>query len=230
MKAFDKIYQRALERKGGESNLAEFLPAGILKSSQLKKIGDDRYLSEITKAVFKAGFVWKVIDNKWPNFEKAFWKFNVRRCCAMGPDDIDSLCIDASIVRNAKKIVAVQRNATFVADIAYEYGSFGEMMATWPEADFIGLMNRLYKGCDRLGIQSAQYLCRFVGRDGFVLSNDVVAALIDADVLDRSASGKAPSGKAAQAKIQAAFNQWRDESGRSLAEISRILALSIDAT
>jgi hypothetical protein len=49
-----------------------------------------------------------------------------------------------------------------------------------------------------------------------------VARLIAEAVID-----KAPSSKGDRAAVQAAFNAWRTESGRSLTEISRILAMSI---
>jgi hypothetical protein len=40
---------------------------------------------------------------------------------------------------------------------------------------------------------------------------------------------KTPGSKRELAAVQQAFNSWAAESGRSLTEISRILALSIDA-
>lgn len=224
IEAFATILARAERRKGGREQLRALWPDNIKHPVQLKKPGDDRYLAEITKAVFKAGFVWKVIDNKWPNFESAFWQFNVRRCCAMSPDDVDKLMQNEGIVRNLKKIQAVQNNALLVADIAAEYGSFGDMLAAWPDADFVGLTSLLSKRADRLGLQSCQYLCRAVGKDGFVLSQDVVAALIAAGVIDR-----APTSKTALAKVQVAFNEWQQQSSLGLAQISRTLACSIDA-
>ena len=45
----------------------------------------------MTRAIFKAGFVWKVIDAKWAGFEAAFWSFDVDRCRGMSPDDEDAL-------------------------------------------------------------------------------------------------------------------------------------------
>ena len=55
-----------------------------------------------------------------------------------------------------------------------------------------------------------------------MLSADVVTALIRQKVID-----KAPSSKKALAAVQDAFNAWRAESGRSLAEISRTLACTV---
>ncbi len=40
---------------------------------------------------------------------------------------------------------------------------------------------------------------------------------------------KPPTGKASRSKVQQAYNQWQQESGLGLTELSRILALSIDA-
>lgn len=224
IESFDKIRTRAEKRKGGAAEVEALFPGGIKKPAQLKKLGDDFYLAAMTKAVFKAGFVWKVIDNKWPNFEKAFWNFNVRRCCAISADDIDALTKNADIVRNHKKIQSVQHNAAMFAELAEEYGSFARMLAEWPGEDFVSLVSLLKKRGDRLGLQSCQYFCRAVGKDGYVLSNDVIAALIGAGVID-----KAPTSKNALANVQMAFNQWREETGLGLAQMSRILALSIDA-
>ena len=224
MSQFSTIYERALERKGGEENLMALMPSGIKTIKQLNTVPDDRYLAGISKAVFKAGFVWRVIDSKWTGFEKAFWKFNVRRCAAMSPDDIDTLCHDESIVRNLKKIQAVQVNAVMLLEFAEEYGSFGKMIAEWPEDDFIGLLSLLNKRGDRLGCQTCQNFFRFAGKDGFVLSRDVVAALIGAGVVDKN-----PTSKSAMKKVQQAFSEWREESELGFAQISRILALSIDS-
>ena len=34
-----------------------------------KPVNDDGYLEELTKAIFQAGFSWRVIRDKWPNFQ-----------------------------------------------------------------------------------------------------------------------------------------------------------------
>lgn len=75
MADFSAIYQRAIKRKGGEAALLALLPTEVRSSAVLTEIPDHRYRSEMTEAIFKAGFVWKIIDNKWPGFEEAFWAF-----------------------------------------------------------------------------------------------------------------------------------------------------------
>jgi 3-methyladenine DNA glycosylase Tag len=63
-----------------------------------------------------------------------------------------------------------------------------------------------------------------MGKDSFILSRDVVAALIREGVVDRP-----PSSKRDLAAVQDAFNRWMDESGRGLTQISRTLAMSVGA-
>ena len=224
MRSFDEIYQRAAARKGGEAALQALLPREIKSREELAATPDDRYLAEMTKAIFKAGFVWKVIDSKWAGFEEAFWGFDVPRCSFMSPEDEEALCHDERIIRNRQKILTVPRNAVMITELAREHGSFGRFVADWPGTDFVGLLQVLSKRGARLGGMTAQYFLRFIGKDGFALSRDGVYALIEAGVVD-----KPPTSKAALQKVQLAYNTWSSESGLGLAAISRILALSIDA-
>ena len=76
--------------------------------------------------------------------------------------------------------MAVRDNAHFVADIAREHGSFGKFLAQWPAGDQVGLLELLAKRGARLGGRTGQYFLRFIGKDGFVTSTDVVACLRDA--------------------------------------------------
>ena len=223
MKKFSSIYNRTIKRKG-EENIPGLLSASIKTADQLKAISSDRYLALMTKAVFKAGFVWKIIENKWPGFEQAFWKFNVKRCAWISPDDLDQLYKDGRIIKNGKKINTVSVNATMILELDEESGSFVDLVADWPATDFIGLLDMLQKRGSRLGKLTSQYFLRSLGKDGYVFSRDVVAAIIDAGVID-----KPPTSKADLQSVQNAFNVWADESGRGLCEISRILGLSIDA-
>ena len=222
MTRFKKIHDQAIKHCGGVKALEERLPDGIKTPRQLAAVKDDRYLAEITKSIFKAGFVWRVIDNKWPNFENAFWQFDVQTCLHMSPEDEDRLCSDEGIVRNRQKILTVPRNAAMVAAVSAEYGSFGKFLGDWPDEDYVGLLDYLKKHGDRMGGNSCQYFLRFVGKDGFLLTRDVNRALINAGVIDKPATSKS-----ARQSVQQAFNLWREETGMNLAALSRVLALSI---
>src|SRR5262245_46692206 len=222
MTAFKTIRARAAKRKGGEAALAKLLPE-VASPKALAKLGDDRVLAEMAKRIFSAGFVWSVIDKKWPGFEKAFLGFDPKRL-AFQPDEFwEGLAGDARIVRNPQKIKAVRDNVGFVVDIAGEHGSFGRFLQRWPADDQIGLLELLAKRGARLGGRTGQYLLRFIGKDGFVTSPDVVACLRDAG-LDIAES---PTSKKDLRKIQDQFNAWAQESGLTRTHISRICAMSI---
>ena len=190
--------------------------------TKLTQQTDDRFLSEMTSALFSSGFSWTVIQKKWPNFETAFDRFAPKRVAAYGEEDIDRLLKDAAIVRNGAKIMAVVHNARFVVATAKAYGSFGAFLAGWPVSDQIGLMDYLKKNGSRLGGATAMYFLRFSGWDAFITSQDVTKALIREGVVE-----KPPTTKAEWKAVQSAFNQWADDTKRPRREISRILALSV---
>ena len=172
MTPFKAIRARAAGRKGGEAALAALLPK-VANQKALAKLGDDRVLAEMSKRIFSAGFVWSVIEAKWPGFEAAFLEFAPRRLLAQPDEFWERLAGDKRIVRNPQKIVAVRTNARFVADIAEEHGGFGRFLAQWPAADQVGLTELLAKRGARLGGHTGQYFLRFIGKDGFVVSPDV---------------------------------------------------------
>jgi 3-methyladenine DNA glycosylase Tag len=177
----------------------------------------------MTQRVFSAGFAWSVIENKWPDFEKAFLGFKPAKLTFQPDEFWHGLLTDKRIVRNSAKIMSVRDNAQFVQAIAKEHGSFGKFLSQWPASDEIGLLDLLSKRGSRLGGNTGQMFLRFVGWDGFVTSQDVVACLRDAG-LDIAEEVKS---KGDLAKVQAAFNTWAVESGLPYAHMSRICALSI---
>jgi 3-methyladenine DNA glycosylase Tag len=220
--AFKTIRARAEKRKGGAEALGRLMPPKA-DPKALIKLRDDRVLAEMAKRVFSAGFVWSVIESKWPSFEEAFLGFQPSRL-AFEPDDFwDALTRDARIVRNGAKIMSVRANAGFVLDVAKEHGSLGKFLANWPPSNEAGLLELLAKRGSRLGGASGQMLLRFLGYDAFVATKDVAACLRDAG-LDIAA---APTSKRDLAKIQEQFNAWAKETGLPYRHMSLICAMSI---
>jgi 3-methyladenine DNA glycosylase Tag len=219
---FKTILARAEKRKGGPKALQKLLPPKP-DPKALAKFPDDRILAEMTRRVFSAGFAWSVIENKWPGFERAFLGFKPSKLVFQPDDFWDGLLSDARIVRNGAKITSVRENAAFVQEIAREHGSFGQFLAKWPSSDQIGLLDLLTKRGSRLGGNSGQMFLRFVGWDGFVTSQDVVACLRDAG-LDIAEEVKS---KGDLAKVQSQFNAWAAETGLPYVHLSRICAMSI---
>jgi len=224
LKSFEELEALAIEKKGGADQLTALLAQNDYLNSpeELEKIGDDRWLAMFTKTVFQAGFNWQVIEKKWPGFEDAFEGFDTARLAFLPAETFDGLLNDTRIVRNAMKIKSVQANAVFLRDLAQEHGSAAKFFAHYPPEDQIGLMDILKKRGSRLGGNTGQYALRFMGKESFILSRDVVNALIRENVIANESMSKKNL-----AEIQVAFNHWRSTSGRTLNEISRILAFSV---
>lgn len=220
---FSDIHERAIARKGGVAELNALLPQ-LSPASALEERSDDRYLAEITRCVFKAGFVWRVIDNKWPGFEAAFQGFVPAYWQQVPPEVLEQLAGDQRIVRNLQKIRTVPENARMIMDAVHEHGSFGAFLSQWPSEDEVGLLLWLKRHGSRLGGNSAQYFLRIVGWDGFILSHDVVAGLRLAGLLDAS-----PTSKKGLQQAQAAFNDWHQETGLPYSQLSRILSCSVES-
>ncbi|MBM88049.1 MAG: 3-methyladenine DNA glycosylase [Gammaproteobacteria bacterium] len=218
---FADIRARAAKRKGAEA-LKKLLPK-TSSTKQLIDMGNDRYLAAMAKVINQAGFSWKVVEKKWPEFEEAFFAFEPAKLGLLSPEQWEAYCSDKRVVRNWQKIKAVRENVFFVQEVSKEHGSFGEFVADWPVTNQIGLMEYLKKyGC-RLGGNSGMYFLRRVGKDCFVLSKDVVLTLKRSglDIADR------PSTKRDLRQIQNQFNSWHEETKLPFGHLSRIAACSI---
>lgn len=221
MADFHAIRSRAAERKGGEAILLSLLgPAP--DNTAVARLPDDRVLANMVQRIFSAGFVWSVIEQKWPGFEEAFLGFEPKRLVFQPDDFWHELASDARIVRNPQKIRSVRDNAAFVDSVSREHGGFGKYLAEWPADDQIGLTAWLAKNGSRLGGNTGQYLLRWLGWDTFILSKDMVAALRGAG-LDIAEN---PNSQKDMRKIQDQINAWVGETGLSRIHISRILAMS----
>lgn len=219
--SFAAIRARAAARKGGEAVLTSLLRP-VLGNASLAAVPDDRILSTMTERVFAAGFVWRVIEEKWPGFEEAFLGFQPKTLLFQPDDFWHDLASDRRIVRNPQKIRSVRENAAFVDRVSREHGGFGTFLAAWPKDDQIGLMAYLGKHGSRLGGHTGQYFLRWVGWDAFILSHDMVLALHEAG-LDVA---EAPTSRKDLAAIQARMHEWAVETGLPYTHLSRILAMS----
>ena len=222
MRSFDELVEIAAARKGGVAAMDEMITPPKTRA-ELEAIPDDRWLADMTRAVFQAGFNWQVIDGKWDGFEAAFEGFEPARWRLMSDEDLDRLITDASIVRHGKKILSVRDNASFVCDLKAEYGSAGAFFANHPKSDYVGMLEIMKKRGCRLGGTTAQYFLRRMGVDAVLFTPHVCQALVREGVVD-----KPPTAKRDMAACQAAFNQWLANGAGSLNRISRVLAFTID--
>jgi 3-methyladenine DNA glycosylase Tag len=218
---YQSIYDLACSRKGGEKAVEAMLPS-VASARRLRGQPADRYLAEFTRKVFQSGFVWRVVDQKWEGFEEVFWGFDIERLLMMPDDMLERKAQDPSIIRNFSKVKTVRDNAVMIDDTQRrEEKTFGEFIAAWPADDIIGLWLYLKQRGSRLGGNTGPFALRTLGVDTFLLTQDVEGFLRNHDIIEGGVSSK----KSLLA-AQAFFNGLREESGRSLAELSRIVSFS----
>ncbi|MDZ7870805.1 MAG: DNA-3-methyladenine glycosylase I [Rheinheimera sp.] len=218
---FSSIYQRAAERKGGSAAL-EALTRQPLSPTQLKNYSNADWLSAFSKKVFQSGFVWRVVEQKWPGFREVFFDFAPEKILLLSDEMLAEKATDPRIIRNAGKVLSIQANAQMIYELELEYGSFSTLIADWPGERIIELWALLKKRGARLGGNTGAYSLRAMGKDTFLLSQDVEAYLRAYQVIDGGLTSQS-----SLKKIQAQFNDWQQQSGRSLQQISQIVSMSV---
>lgn len=220
LESFDKLYQRAAERKGGSAALNLLLGEGNV-DHLVAKLTDDRLLAAFTKKVFQSGFVWRVVENKWPDFEEVFFDFNIEKILMMPEDMLERKASDPKIIRNYNKVKTIKGNAQMMFEEQQNNHSFAEFIANWPSNDIIGLWAYLKKHGARLGGNTGPYGLRAIGKDTFILSRDVEAYFRANNIITGGIQSKT-SLKA----IQNSFNEWQQQCDLSLSQLSRLVAFA----
>ncbi len=218
---FNELYQRAAKRKGGKQAL-EILLGDAANDQLVAQLTDDRILAVFSKQIFKSGFVWRVVENKWPDFEEVFFNFDIEKVLMMPEEMLEKKASDPRIIRNFNKVKTIKANAQMMFDQQIDgKTSFAQFIANWPSDDIVGLWAWLKKHGQRLGGNTGPYSLRMLGKDTFILSSDVEAYLRAQKIIDGGLHTKA-SLKAAQNY----FNQLKQETGYSLAQLSRLIAFA----
>lgn len=121
MEKFTQIEARAAARKGGTAQL-ESLLSHPLSRDEIAAIPNDRWLSAFSMKVFQSGISWKVVHNKWPNFEEVFFGFNIERLLMLGDEHWDAKSEDARIIRHHAKVKSIQANAQMIYEASLQHG------------------------------------------------------------------------------------------------------------
>jgi len=120
----------------------------------------------MTRVIFLAGLSWKMIDEKWPNFQKAFKNFSIDAVAKFSENDVKRLMSDAGIVRNRAKIIATINNARQFQSVRKEHGSFRSFLDSLDKSSNYALVIKdLGKRFNRLGPSSARIFLYSVGEN-----------------------------------------------------------------
>jgi DNA-3-methyladenine glycosylase I len=138
-------------RQPTPEEIAEAEAQGYHIPPRRKPHNDAGYLEVLAQAMFQAGFSWKVVRDKWPNFQKAFDGFDVVKVSEYGPDDLSRLIADKGIVRNTRKIEAVVANARTMRALIDEHGSFHAFLRSLDGLPYAGRRKALERQFAWLG-------------------------------------------------------------------------------
>ena len=132
---------------------------------QPRPTSDDGYLEQLTKALFRSGFSWTVVEDKWPNFVSAFDAFAVDTVSAYDDAQINRLLQDKGIVRNRRKIVWTIENAKRIGALRAEFGSFGRFIDAHRGQGEQALAKQVVKQFAGLGDSMVVSFLRSVGEE-----------------------------------------------------------------
>ncbi|WEV54741.1 DNA-3-methyladenine glycosylase I [Leuconostocaceae bacterium ESL0723] len=109
-----------VERCYWAENLPEEDPMVIYHDQEWgRPTHDGQKLFELlTLEAFQAGLSWRTVLNKRAAFRAAFADFDVNQVAKYGPDHVEHLMQDASIIRNRRKIEATIHNARAIMAMA----------------------------------------------------------------------------------------------------------------
>jgi DNA-3-methyladenine glycosylase I len=94
-----------------------------------RPVRDERALFEkLCLEAFQSGLSWLTILRKREAFRAAFAGFDAAAIAAFGPDDVDRLLADATIVRNRAKVEATITNARALCRLWERDGSLTELV------------------------------------------------------------------------------------------------------
>ncbi|MFQ5933760.1 MAG: DNA-3-methyladenine glycosylase I [Dehalococcoidia bacterium] len=115
---------------------------------------DRGYLEELTKAIFRSGFSWRVVREKWDSFRKSFDGFDLEKVSGYDIEDITRLFDDPGIIRNRRKILATIDNARTMLMLAAEHGSFHDYLRSLDTLDYyqrVKVLTKQFSGLGRTG-------------------------------------------------------------------------------
>ena len=93
------------------------------------------YLEAMTKAVFRAGISWDVVEAKWGGMREVFARFDPEKVAAFTPADVERIARDTRVIRNHKKIEAVVYNAGELIVTDRDFGGMDEYLRSFADND-----------------------------------------------------------------------------------------------
>lgn len=129
-----------------------------------RAVDDDALFEVMSLQVFQAGLTWRMVLSRRDAFRQAFRGWRVDQVADLGPEDIDLLVQDATIIRNRRKIEACVTNARVIQGLKQEHGSFCDWFYNLPGDDLATLQKTLRQTFKFMGPEIARMWLMASGR------------------------------------------------------------------
>jgi DNA-3-methyladenine glycosylase I len=96
--------------------------------------GDQEMFERITLEGFQAGLSWITILKRREHFRKAFHNFNITKVAKLTDAQVESLMLNAGIIRNRAKIQSTISNAQIVVDLQKQGESISDIVWSFAPA------------------------------------------------------------------------------------------------
>lgn len=100
---------------------------------------DDKLFEYLILDAFQAGLSWNTILNKRENFRKALDNFDYKKIATYDNSKLESLMLDAGIIRNRLKVNSTVINAKAFISVQKEFGSFDKYI--WQFVNYKTIVN-----------------------------------------------------------------------------------------
>jgi len=110
---------------------------------------DENVLFErLALEIMQAGLSWEITLKKRAALNKAFKQFSVTKVATYGPEEVEKLLADPSIIRNRRKIEAIITNAGLILAIRDSHGGFFQWLDSHhpqPKEAWVKLFKKTFK-------------------------------------------------------------------------------------
>lgn len=139
------------------------IASSMVPMMDAKKPGNDAgYFDRMSKAIFTAGLNWRMVENKWPDFRRAFMDFSPSKVAGLTEAEVRALMKNTGIVRNEKKIRATVENAKTVLALHKEFGFIVEYLDSFGKKEG-RLLEDLQQRFSHVGPSTARTFLWMVG-------------------------------------------------------------------
>ena len=132
---------------------------------QQKPKDEKGYFEILSKAVFNAGFSWKVVRNKWKGMKEVFEDFDPKILSKWTVDEISDALESPKIIRNSKKVQAIVSNSKTFLELVDKFESFDNYLESFRDKSCEERQKILSKQFKWLGPTGSHFFLWSIGED-----------------------------------------------------------------